>query len=277
MCTLAILPTPDGYLLGHNRDESVRRGRGLPPARSVSGGTTFLAPRDPDAGGSWIAACETGITFCLLNAAHVDPGRLSARPPSRGNLIDVVAALTSPADVESALRGGSPSIEGMRGFHLVMVSPGGGAARTDPQPGGRLSQDARCVLAVRFRWDGRTLQRDEHEAPALFVSSGYDQAGAEAARGATWRAFLGGLLPLSPGRLSPSASASRPDLEALLASHEPSRGVLSICMHGDAARTVSRTIVAAGRDTITMTYRDGAPCDPSAKEYQIECPRPRSG
>ncbi len=250
MCTLAILPSADGYLLGHNRDESLRRVRGLAPSRRQSRGRAFVAPRDPVGGGSWISASETGITFGLLNAAHAEPGRLPSRPPSRGTILDAVAHLADPSNVEEALKKGPPFVAEMRGFHLVMVLPGAGA---------------RSAAAVRFRWDGRSLQRDEHGAPALFVSSGFDQASAESARGATWRAFL-------ERTREPGAT----DLEALLATHEPRRGVLSICMHGKQARTVSRTIVTVARGTVTMTYLDGAPCEAAGRDLQrMEIPRSR--
>lgn len=247
MCTLAILPSADGYLLGHNRDESLRRARGLPPARTEMRGRAFVAPRDPEGGGSWIVASDAGITYCLLNAAHAEPARLPERPPSRGTILDAVAHLADPSEVEEALRKGPPIVAEMRGFHLVMVLPGPGE---------------RGAAAVRFRWDGRSLQRDEHGAPALFVSSGYDQAGAESARGAVWRAFL--------GRFREPGTA---ELEALLATHEPRRGVLSICMHGERARTVSRTIVSVDRRHVHMRYRDGSPCDSEAIEHETSLPR----
>lgn len=245
MCTLAILPSGTGrYLLGHNRDELRTRAKGLPPSRGESGGIAFLAPRDPEGGGTWICAAETGVTFCMLNAAHADPGRLTARPPSRGTLPPLLAPLTSPDEAAAFLEGGSIDLADMRGFHLVMVTPGA--------PG-------HPPAASRFRWDGVRLARDDRPLPALFVSSGYDQGGAEAARALRWRSFLA-------GGDAPGVAA----LEGWLADHEPERGVLSVCMHGERAATVSRTVVEVTAERIRMLYHGGAPCDAAATDHVAE-------
>jgi nitrite reductase/ring-hydroxylating ferredoxin subunit len=47
-------------------------------------------------------------------------------------------------------------------------------------------------------------------------------------------------------------------------SHEPERGALSICMHREAAATVSRTIVFCDSSEARFDYHDGAPCDADA-------------
>lgn len=246
MCTLPILPGAEsGYLLGHNRDESLRRPPGLPPAKGRHDGRSFLAPRDPQAGGSWIGVNDGGITFALLNAAHADPGRLAAEPPSRGRLLDGVIALTAPEEVERVLAA-DPLMPATKGFHLVMVAPGSGQ---------------RAARAFRFRWNGERLERDAHALPVLFVSSGFDQAGAERARGRVWRASL------EAGRVHDAAT-----LRAWLAGHQPERGILSACMHGGVAATVSRTLVEVAGDRARMEYHGGAPCDPAAPESEIALP-----
>jgi len=236
VCTLAILPAGrSGFLLGHNRDESERRAAGIPPRAGAAGARATLAPRDPDAGGSWIGVNDAGAAFAMLNASHVSPGAL----PGRGRIIDGVIGLAAADEVQGYLAS-DPDLAATRGFHLVAILPGSSEAPPS---------------AVRFRWNGRTLERDDHPLPALFVSSGYDQAGAEAARGESWRRFI--------------AEASQMDAASLrgwLSGHEPGRGVLSVCMHGEHARTVSRTLIEVGAGFAWMHYRTGAPCDDGAEE-----------
>ncbi|HXI04431.1 MAG TPA: hypothetical protein VNI57_14760, partial [Candidatus Saccharimonadales bacterium] len=155
-----------------------------------------------------------------------------------------LAPFTAPDEAAAFLEGGSIDLAAMRGFHLVMVTPGA------PE---------RSPAASRFRWDGLRLARDDRPLPVLFVSSGYDQGGAEAARTLRWRSFL------ARGE-APRVAA----LEAWLAGHEPERGVLSVCMHGARAATVSRTVVEVTEERIRMIYHGGAPCDGAAPDHVAE-------
>jgi hypothetical protein len=97
------------------------------------------------------------------------------------------------------------------------------------------------------------------ESPALFVSSGFDQEGAERERGRQWRSLLESLR-------GGGAEAIAPRVVAWLASHEPERGALSVCMHRREAATVSRTIVTVSEGAASLAYHDGSPCDASAAE-----------
>jgi uncharacterized protein with NRDE domain len=248
LCTVAILPAgEDGYVLGHNRDESLQRPRGEPPARETSHGRAVLAPRDPAGGGTWIGVNDAGITLCILNASHADPGRLPREPLSRGQVLRGILHLDSQAAVADQLAAGAVDLGSTRAFHLVMVSPGGKGM----SPG-----------AERFLWNGVRLERDGRDLPALFVSSGYDQAGAEASRGACWRSWL--------------RRRERPDEGSLadwLAGHEPESGVLSVCMHGARAGTVSRTLVSVEAASIRVRYHDGPPCHARAPDRTVQMKR----
>lgn len=86
MCTVTYMPTADGFILTHNRDEA--------PSRSTQSLTleknahrSLVFPRDAGAGGSWIACNNKGFTACLLNGAFV---KHTHNPPyrrSRGLLL----------------------------------------------------------------------------------------------------------------------------------------------------------------------------------------------
>ena len=71
MCTLSWLPHPDGYTFWHGRDERTTRLPGEPPRRVLRGGLAALAPRDGDAGGTWISVHQNGNAIVLLNGGLV--------------------------------------------------------------------------------------------------------------------------------------------------------------------------------------------------------------
>lgn len=240
MCTVAFVPAPDGgYLLGHNRDENRGRAIGLPPSRYESGGHAVLAPRDPDGGGTWIGVNDAGLTLCLLNALELDPSRLPTEPTSRGLILGDLIGLTTAVAVTGRLETMRSRLGKVRSFHLLAVEPGGG------RPG----------RALRSRWNGTDLLHDEHEGPSLFISSSLAPIGVVPERSSSWRR----LIDRDP----------RPDPETLatwLASHEPSRGPLSVCMHRPEGGTVSRTLVLVSKAGIEMRYLNGPPCTPLTSE-----------
>ena len=70
MCTVTFLPKPKGnYILTSNRDEIPKRAALNPQAYKVGDKEIFF-PRDPMAGGTWIATDKHRFTLCLLNGGH---------------------------------------------------------------------------------------------------------------------------------------------------------------------------------------------------------------
>ena len=230
MCTLTFVRTPDpGYVVCFNRDERRTRLPGRPPTERATGGVAWLAPTDGDAGGSWIATNEHGLTLALLNgyAFLADPG--ASAPPgvvSRGRLVTDLAPAADVADVERHLRAADLSVR--QPFVLVALDP----------------RDARS-----FTWDGEALAaRELTPADLPVVSSSLDPLGAARARSESWRRALRGAEP------TPAF------LERFHASHEPERGTLSPCMHRPDARTVSFTRVAVTSREVRMEYAPDSPC-----------------
>jgi hypothetical protein len=82
MCTVTFLPKgKSAYILTSNRDETPKRAALSPVPYEVHGRTVFF-PKDPLAGGTWIATDESRFTLCLLNGAfekhpHKPPYKLS--------------------------------------------------------------------------------------------------------------------------------------------------------------------------------------------------------
>lgn len=215
-----------GFELFCNRDELRTRAVALPPARSESGGVAYLAPRDGDAGGTWIAVNELGLCLSLVNR-YPDP---AAGPyTSRGLLVRELAGAASAAEVEGSLgrleSGGGPRY---RPFTLVALAPG------EPP--------------LALAWDGgRLLPPDGPAAPPV-SSSSCDPAAAEEARRRLWESRLAGRGPTAE------------DLLELHRSHRPERGPLSPCMHRADARTVSLTRVRVTSAAVEMAYAGGPPC-----------------
>jgi hypothetical protein len=241
MCTVAFVPRPEsGYVLGHNRDEARARTRGVPPERYTQGGRLVLAPRDPDGGGTWIGVHDGAVSACILNATEIDPHRLPVEPESRGRILVELLHLDGADTIGAHLEGIKVRLGGVRAFHLVVAEP---------------PHEERPARSVRFRWDGSCLTRDDHDGPRLYVSSSLNQTGAEQARDASWRRLL---------ETSPEPDGNT--LQKWLASHEPQRGPLSVCMHRPEAKTVSRTLVSVAPGVVEMGYLSGAPCSPEADE-----------
>ena len=241
MCTEAFVPQPgSGYLLGHNRYEARSRSRGVPPVRYVRQDRVVLAPHDPDGGGTWIGLHDGGVSACMLNATESDPERLPVEPESRGRILSELLHLDGADSIGDHLGDIGARLGGVRAFHLVIAEP--------PREG--------CLApSVRFRWDGKRLARDDHHGPRLYVSSSLDQSGAEQARDASWKRLL-----------DTNPEPDKITLKQWLASHEPQRGPLSVCMHRPEARTVSRTFLTVAPGSVEMAYLSGSPCSPERDE-----------
>ena len=197
MCTVAVVCSGDGgYRLGHNRDERIHRPRGTAPALRTAGGARYLAPADPEGGGTWLAVNDRGATVCILNAAERDPSRLPSTPRSRGRVVLDLAGTHAPGDLREYRATHRDELRATRSFHLVLVAPGAGAPEV-----------------VRVGWDGETWDQRRMEPPCLFVSCLPFPVEAERARSRSFEELLG-REPQPPTET----------LAAWLANHDPEPG-----------------------------------------------------
>lgn len=217
MCTVSLIAqASDGYRIVCNRDESRTR----PPAAAprwhpIDGGTgRALWPMDMEAGGTWIAASERGLSLCLLNlnAGHIPDAGLPRQ--SRGLLLPELIGLESVE--HAAERWLSRDLKGFAPCRMVGID----------------LEDPRILEAS---WDGRTSRVSWHSGvPACFVSSG-----------------LGDHL-VAP-RLSlfehmvVRAGATPESQDAFHRHVWPDRPHLSVMMSRAAARTVSVTTLEVSR------------------------------
>jgi len=124
MCTVTWEYTESGgnaYRLFCNRDEKHTRAIAAPPGPYVSEltGVQFLAPRDPDGGGTWLSVNESGITVCLLNAATSNNSAVPKK--SRGALVWALAGAGSLSEIRNAIL--KTDLEPYAAFTLLALAP----------------------------------------------------------------------------------------------------------------------------------------------------------
>lgn len=144
-----------GYQVWFNRDERVERGDEIPPAEArTPSGVRYLAPTDSDAGGTWIAVNEFGVTVALLNGFTVSKGPTRSHYTSRGVLVRSLAGLKHLPELWARL---SPAeLAPFRPAVVCLLFPG-----------------QRPVVA---RWDGRDVEVDLDGTGQLpLTSSSYEQ------------------------------------------------------------------------------------------------------
>lgn len=92
MCTVTLIRRESHLIVTMNRDEQKSRSAELPPAYFDE--SDVLAPRDGNAGGTWIGVNHRGYFACLLNSyvVKVSP----PNPPSRGFVIPTILKSAEP-------------------------------------------------------------------------------------------------------------------------------------------------------------------------------------
>ena len=233
MCTVSVLPgsaldgclTPGAPVLrvACNRDELRSRAKAEPPAAHLLDGRTVLMPRDPEGGGTWIAANDRGLVFVMLNAY---PTRVSADAQagtwtSRGSIIPALAS--SDTVFEALDRAGRLDVGAFRPFRLMLLDR---------------YQLVECWPdAARLRHRLAFLH-----APLVRTSSSLGDAVVQAPRHALFRRFF-------EGSAYPSAAQ-----DAFHDHQWPDAAAISIRMERPDARTVSRSVVQVSHDLVRFSY-----------------------
>lgn len=246
MCTLSWLHEDNDYALWFNRDELHTRAVERPPQlrRSLEG-VEFLAPSDPDSGGTWLMVNAHGVTCVLLNwyAEGVIP--LDEAPPgdrpSRGRLVPLTVDCTTVDEAIEAVR--QEPLDGTPGFLFVALDPRGGVSE--------------------LRWDGVAghMASGEDVVPPI-SSSSFRAVEVQAAR-----------------RDQFPALRSFEALEEFHHAHDPEDGAISVNMCRDDASTRSITRVWVKADRVELDYQPQgwSVINPApASRYQLNRTRPAS-
>jgi hypothetical protein len=235
MCTLSWLPAPDGHTLWHGRDERITRLPGEPPGIVRRGRFAALAPRDADAGGTWVGVNELGLTFGLANLYPPEGVGEGTRVPglvTRGRIIDDLLVAETAGEARDLLAAMDPRV--FARFTLAVLEPG--------------------RAPELHRWDGTRIERRTVTEPGLLLTSSGAGRRVEELRRVEY------------ARLAPGSPPRAEDIEALHRSHLESLGADSFCMHREEAETASLTRVDVGAETIRMCYVPGPPCRTAALE-----------
>jgi hypothetical protein len=234
MCTLTWLFNDDaqGYSLFFNRDELKTRKRALPPQmQQTKNGVSFLAPTDADAGGTWLAVNQYGLTICLLNNyASIDPDNRVFK--SRGEIVVALIDSHSIASVEEKLL--AMDLSFYRGFQVVIFQH----------------------EVKEFSWDDVSLTQLIPKVPV--TSSSYDP---EAVCHNRQQYFQSMTTPIDLNSLS-AFHQSHINEDMVLIEGKPDY-IDSVCMHRALSKTVSQCSVHVCADQVSIAYSDGSPCEVS--------------
>ncbi|MBW8864903.1 MAG: NRDE family protein [Verrucomicrobia bacterium] len=228
MCTVTFIARKNGFALGMNRDEKLARVRARAPMIQNAGGRCALFPSEPG-GGTWVGVNDVGTGFALINWYSIS-ARVAGTSVSRGEVVKSVLAATSVAEAGKILA--TLPLVRMNAFRLIGFFPG--------------TQEI-----VEWRWNLKKLVPHGHPWKTnAWISSGFDEPGAQRSRGRTFATAL-----------RQSSAGSLPWLRRLHRSHGPVCGPYSTCMHRADAATVSYTEMVVSTREARMGYQDGAPCN----------------
>ena len=234
MCTLTWFATGSGYELFFNRDERLTRRRAEPPVVQNVDGVTLISPTDADAGGTWIAVNQFGITVCLLNHYQFQQIETYKDWHSRGDIVKKFATISDLSLVQDWFD--DLSLDNYRAFRMLII---------EPQGNNRL-----CV------WDGHS-GRVERNVTMPKSSSSVDAKNVKAIRIGLFKS------------LNLVDSKNSQDYIDYHSSHLPTCSKDSVCMHRDDAKTVSLSHVCVENRDVSFRYADGSPCEAELGESLI--------
>ncbi|MUW15335.1 hypothetical protein GJ633_12275 [Halorubrum sp. CBA1125] len=246
MCTLTLAWRTFGdapVALAANRDEAHDRPSEPPALRD---GGAYVAPRDAEAGGTWIGLAATGLVVAVTNR-WLEADREGDR--SRGLLVrDCLAAGSAEAAVRTVER--ELDSRAYEGFNLVLaddvaaffLSYDGGLAVTRLDPGVHVLGNVGGVVNGTERFAVPDRRRE---------------FGADRVESA--RRIAGALVP-EPGEDGERWLDRASDC---LADHE-----YGACIHGDGYGTRSFTRIRTGPDP-AFAFADGPPCETPAEPVSL--------
>ncbi len=261
MCTLSWQIHENHLNIVFNRDELLSRQKAAPPKVELIRDTAVLSPTDPEGGGTWIAANERGMVFCLLNhyKSTPDDGHFkfsslfgmkmnNRRHPidgktvsfsSRGLLVREISTASGLFELRQILK--NRDLFRYQPFLLVVFQ--------GVQP------------PLQWLWNGQDLEELIAPLPVTSTSSLLPSF-TERMRLRIFRKATDGFLKsLSDNRQMTLHCTRHPWLSAF-----------SIAMRRKDKGTVSLTRIRLDADTIHMTYQPGDPATTRETGYEHQLP-----
>ena len=226
MCTLSWFVNSNGYELFFNRDERRSRRRAQLPSLQSSGGVQYLSPTDADAGGTWIATNQFGVTVCLLNHYQFEQLETYKLWVSRGEMVRNFATTNNLKHAKKQFF--DLNLNDYRAFRMFIITPNGANAL--------------------FVWDGH-LPRIECDVMSPKSSSSVDAKQVKSLRKQLFT------------DMNLVESQQVDEFIEYHSSHDAGRSKESVCMHRSDANTVSLSHVSVSADAVNFRYADGSPCE----------------
>ena len=225
MCTMTWFVKDHGYELFFNRDESINRRRAKLPSIQFDQGVSYISPTDADAGGTWIASNQFGITICLLNHYQYEQLASYKKWTSRG---EIVRRFAATEDIYLAEREFSElDLHDYRAFRMFIIN----------------QQGTNCLCI----WDGHSVRIERNVKTPKFSSS----IDAKHVKVIRKKLFL-------DSQLQQSQDAA--GFLRFHSSHHPAKSQESVCMHRPEGNTVSLSHVSVDSKSVDFSYADGPPC-----------------
>ena len=226
MCTMTWFTKDDGYELFFNRDERLSRRRAELPTIQNDNGVEYISPTDSDAGGTWIAVNQYGVTVCLLNHYQFEQIATYKNWISRGEIVRAFSVTTDVDAAEHAFK--KVDLDDYRAFRMFIIDHQG--------------------CNVLFVWDGHSA-RIERNVSTPKSSSSVDSKNVKSKRKKLF------------ADLNLVESKQSKDYINYHASHLPNKSKDSVCMHREDAKTVSLSHVVVSSEGVSFAYADGSPCE----------------
>jgi len=223
MRTVTSRQTRESYNLIFKRDEIRTRATEHAPTLNAREGVHFIMPRDGQAGGTWLAANDHGVTVCLLND-YANPWRPAAAGArcSRGHIVAAAAVARTLDDVLRQVE--AHPLPTIAPFQLLALQPG--------------------ESPLRLHWTGTALVRSRREvSPPVLTSSSFATAAVIAARLATYERLV--RVPAFP---------TVDELAYFHRHYDPAAGACSVAMSRPDASTRSTIRVSVDSVHVTLTY-----------------------
>lgn len=221
MCTVSWRRAGPDFEVFFNRDEQRTRPLAREPRVHGEGLLPFIAPVDPVADGTWLAANAAGLVVGILNYYDGQRAPPPLNPCSRGRLVLDQMAYRDVGGVRAALQ--ATDLSRYPAFVLLALDRAAG---------------------VVLHWDGCALRAEaagERHRPLSTSSVDTDE-----------------VLRERRARYAALAGAGEPSAEALLAFHRdtiPRGGAYSVWMERADAWTVSFSRVTVGAGAVRYAYQ----------------------
>lgn len=98
MCTVAFIPIEGKYYIASLRDEDPNRAIAHKPQISLSDQQKYIAPIDPQGGGTWVGINENGVVIVLLNGGFINHTKKGPYAKSRGLIVTELLSMEQPID-----------------------------------------------------------------------------------------------------------------------------------------------------------------------------------